>query len=103
MRKEIQLPDGSIVWINAQSTLIYEKKFLGIERNVLLLGEAFFKVKKDPEKPFVVNTHAINIKVLGTEFNVSAYPDNKNIITTLQDGSIDINNNQTNNKTLTPF
>lgn len=92
MRKEIQLPDGSIVWINAQSTLIYQKNFLGKERNVLLLGEAFFKVKKDPEKPFVVNTHAIDIKVLGTEFNVSAYPDNKNIITTLQDGSVDINN-----------
>lgn len=72
-RAEITLPDQTKVWINSQSTLKYPIKFGKGSRQVELEGEAFFSVTKDSLNPFRVKTSSINIKVLGTEFNLKAY------------------------------
>lgn len=89
-KSKIQLPDGSIVMLNSGSKLIYNKEY-GIEnREVTLVGEGFFDVKKDKEKPFIIHTADINIKVLGTVFNVKAYPEDKKTETSLIRGSIEV-------------
>ncbi len=74
-KSKVQLPDGSIVWLNAGSKLTYDKQFGNALREVILKGEGFFDVVKMPDKPFIIHTTAIDIKVLGTTFNVKAYPD----------------------------
>ncbi len=71
---QVLLPDGTKVWINSGSTLRYPKTFHGKTREVHLTGEAFFDVTHDKNHPFIVSTSEINIRVLGTAFNVSAYP-----------------------------
>ena len=86
----IELEDGSIVYLNSDSKLKYPSIFCGKERIVELEGEAYFKVKKDKKHPFIVKTRGINIRVLGTSFNVNSYKENKNIITTLIEGSVKI-------------
>lgn len=82
-RSEVQLADGTIVFLNYGSKLKYPQKFWGKTRNVVLSGEAYFKVAHNPQKPFVVNAGKLKIAALGTEFNVSAYADEKVIQTTL--------------------
>ncbi len=73
-KRLLQLPDGSRVWLNRYSTLTYAPDFGPAGREVLLVGEAFFEVKKDHGRPFVVRTAASRTRVLGTSFNVRAYP-----------------------------
>jgi transmembrane sensor len=86
----VKLPDGSVVWLNAGSKITYNKDF-GIEtREVSLIGEGFFDVTKNKEKPFIIHTASINIKVLGTAFNVKAYPEDKQTETSLIRGSIEV-------------
>ena len=98
-RSKVQLPDGSIVWLNAGSKLVYDKNYGQQQREVTLLGEAFFDVKKHASKPFIIHASNINIKVLGTAFNVKAYPDDKKIETSLIRGSIEVTiNNRPDNK-----
>lgn len=82
------LPDGSQVWLNADSKLQFPEYFSKNERRVELTGEAFFKVKHQADKPFMVKTSEIDVEVLGTEFNVSAYPDNPAVSTTLKSGKV---------------
>ena len=90
-RTKIQLPDGSSVWLNGGSKLIYDNKNFGDKtRQVTLSGEAFFDVVKNPNKPFIIHTNKMQIKVLGTAFNVKAYPGEKNIETSLIRGSIEV-------------
>ncbi len=89
-KSKIQLPDGSMVWLNAGSKLTYTKDFGKKNREVILTGEAFFDVTKNPEKPFLIQTNSINIKVLGTAFNVKAYPEDKQTETSLIRGSIEV-------------
>lgn len=84
----LTLPDGTRVQLNSQSTLLYPRSFTGKERSVFLTGEANFKVKKDKDHPFVVKSQDLQITALGTEFNVSAYPDRPVIAATLIAGSI---------------
>jgi transmembrane sensor len=72
--EKIVLPDGSEVWLNQNSRITYSNSF-GEDRNLYLKGEAFFDVKPDPEKPFTITTEGAQVKVLGTSFNVRAYPD----------------------------
>jgi transmembrane sensor len=91
-RTKIQLPDGSQVWINSGSKLTYEGTFSGTNREVHLDGEAYFDVVKDAAHPFVVHTSDIDIKVLGTAFNVKAYKADANIEATLIHGSIEVSN-----------
>lgn len=95
-QKAIQLPDGTEVLINSSSLLIYPKKFHGDYRRIHLSGEAYFKVKHDENMPFIVGTGPLNIKVLGTQFNVESYPEDECITTTLDKGSVKVyrNNNE---------
>jgi len=85
------LADGTRVFLNAMSSFKYPVKFSGKNREVELSGEAYFEVKKDAGRPFIVKTTAINIEVLGTSFNLSAYENTEKIITTLVEGSVKLN------------
>lgn len=84
------LADGSKVWLNAKSAIKYPIQFNTKERKVYLTGEAFFEVKKDIDKPFIVSTTAMEIEVLGTTFNVMAYSDDNIAETTLIEGEVKI-------------
>ncbi|NRS87678.1 ferric-dicitrate binding protein FerR (iron transport regulator) [Flavobacterium sp. 7E] len=74
-RSKIVLSDGTQIWLNAASTLKYPAEFKGGTREVTLIGEAFFDVAKDKEHPFIIHTDKMDTKVVGTSFNVQAYPD----------------------------
>lgn len=87
---QVVLADGTKVWLNSASRLIYPQSFMGKERLVVLSGEAFFDVTHDAERPFVVETSRMNVKVLGTRFNVNDYDDNEEVSTTLVNGSVEI-------------
>ena len=89
-KSTITLPDGSRVWINNDTKITYDKNFGEETREVTLTGEAFFDVIKDVRRPFIVHTKTLDIKVLGTAFNVRAYADEKNTQTTLLRGSVEI-------------
>lgn len=89
-KSKVELPDGSIVWLNAGSKLTYNKDYGKEIREVTLSGEGFFDVTKMKEKPFIIHTSNINIKVLGTAFNVKAYPEDKQTETSLIRGSIEV-------------
>jgi len=93
-RAQVTLEDGTEVWLNAQSTLIYPSKFSMKTREVEIIGEAFFDVAENKRKPFVVKTQNINMKVLGTEFNVYSYPSDKFVQTTLVEGLLEIFENK---------
>jgi transmembrane sensor len=89
-RSHSLLPDGTTVWLNAGSRLTYENDFTGATREVRLEGEAFFDVVKNPARPFIVHTTTIDIKVLGTAFNVKSYPEDKTVETTLYRGLVQV-------------
>ena len=76
-QRQVTLPDGTVAYLNSNSNLTYPKKFRGNNRTVTLSGEAFFKVSKNPLKPFIIETHAAQIKVLGTSFNVNTVGNNR--------------------------
>lgn len=82
------LQDGTEVWLNAKSKLVYPAQFTGKERRVKVEGEAFFNVAKDSVKPFIVSAMDVNMKVLGTQFNVYCYPDAGYVETSLLEGSV---------------
>ncbi|MBD0833447.1 FecR family protein [Aestuariibaculum sediminum] len=84
---QIQLPDGTKVWLNSATSLEFPERFVGDQRAVKLQGEAYFKVTKST-KPFIVETESANITVLGTQFNVSAYKGDSYFSSTLVEGSI---------------
>jgi ferric-dicitrate binding protein FerR (iron transport regulator) len=95
----IQLPDGSVVWLNAGSKLTYNKDFGKGIREVLLSGEGFFDIVKDPTRPFLIHATSIDIKVLGTAFNVRAYPEDKTSEISLIRGRIEVSlKNRSNDK-----
>lgn len=87
---KVILPDGTQVWLNAASSIRFPVAFTGNERNVETTGEVYFEVTKDKHKPFTVTTAGQTITVLGTHFNVMAYPDEDHIVTTLLEGSVKI-------------
>jgi len=89
-KSKVVLPDGSQVWVNSGSKLSYASNFDGKIREVYLNGEAYFEVAKNPQKPFIVHTSGIDIKVLGTEFNVKAFDVEPTIEATLIRGSIEV-------------
>ena len=86
----LTLSDGTKVWLNAGSQLMYPSVFDKKQREVLLIGEAFFEVVKDAHKPFVVRTEPADVVVLGTTFDVSAYPDDNIFHTVLVSGKVDV-------------
>jgi ferric-dicitrate binding protein FerR (iron transport regulator) len=91
---QIDLPDGTHVWLNNASSLRYPTVFTGSSREVELQGEAFFQVVHDARKPFHVRVGGVEIQDIGTSFNIMAYPDEQSIQTTLVDGSVKISNKQ---------
>ncbi len=89
-KTNLLLPDGSTVWLNAGSRLTYDSLYGSSLREVTLSGEGYFDVVKNAKKPFIIHTGKINIKVLGTAFNVKSYPGEKTIETSLIRGSIEV-------------
>jgi transmembrane sensor len=87
-RSYVLLSDGTKVWINSGSRLVYAPQFTGDTREVFLEGEAYFEVAKDANKPFYVRTDAFTINVLGTKFNVKAYKDDNEYTTVLVEGKV---------------
>lgn len=86
--RDITLPDQSVVTLNRYSTLSFPSRFRGAKREVRLTGEAYFDVEKDTRHPFIVKAKSVNVQVLGTQFNVEAYPEDPEIKTTLIEGSV---------------
>src|SRR5437773_11061947 len=91
-RSYMLLPDGTKVWLNSDSKLEYKDNFNDSIREVTLSGEAYFDVVKDAAHPFIVHTSDIDIRVLGTAFNVKSYPKESSIETTLIHGLIEVTN-----------
>lgn len=88
---QINLPDGTMVWLNAASELKFPLSFAALkERRVKLTGEAYFEVKKDAAKPFIVQSDKQTVEVLGTHFNISSYTDDARVKTTLLEGAVKV-------------
>jgi transmembrane sensor len=85
---KLTLPDGSEVWLNAASSIKYPTAFIGNERKVEISGEAYFEIAHNAAKPFKVSVNGMEVKVLGTHFNINAYNDEASVKTTLLEGSV---------------
>jgi len=86
----VTLNDGTIVWLNALSTLRFPVQFSAAERRVSLSGEAYFQVAKDASRPFVVQVDSVEVRALGTEFNITAYPEDSKMGAALIEGIISV-------------
>ncbi len=91
---ELTLPDGSKVILNADSKLKYPRQFNGTKRTVYLEGEAYFEVRHNIDKPFIVHADDLSTTVLGTKFNVSAYPESKTISVSLLEGKVKVSRDE---------
>lgn len=87
-KDELVLSDGSRLWLNSGTHIIYPENFGKKSREIFITGEAYMNIAKDPERPFIVSTGAINIKVLGTQFNLRSYVEDENIVINLVEGSV---------------
>lgn len=85
---KLRLPDGTRIWLNSASSITYPVAFGRAERSVTISGEAYFEVAPDPRKPFLVRVNDLDVKVLGTSFNINAYGDEPGINTTLLQGGV---------------
>ncbi len=94
-KSQLILEDGTKVWLNAGSRMAFPTKFTGKKREIFLEGEGYFEVAHCQDKPFVVNTDVISVKVLGTKFDISAYKTDKLTETVLLEGKVVINENST--------
>src|SRR5690606_31695883 len=86
----LKLPDGSVVWLNAESKLTFPATFADSARIVSLIGEAYFEVAKDPNRPFRVQVNDATVEVLGTHFNIENYSQNDVFKTTLVEGAVQV-------------
>ena len=93
-RYQVTLPDGTIVWLNSASAITYPTAFTGTERKVTVNGEAYFEVAKRAGQSFRVIAGNTEIQVLGTHFNINAYPDEASLKTTLLEGSVKVVKNE---------
>lgn len=100
--ENITLPDGTLVALNAGSSLEVKKGFGGADRQVELSGEAFFEVKSDRSKPFMVDAAGATIRVVGTAFNVRAYPGSQTVTTSVAEGKVEFYTNAQNKVLLSP-
>ena len=91
---ELELADGTRVWLNSESKLIYPVRVSGDIREVQMEGEICFQVAKNEKQPFIVKTKDVAVKVLGTLFNMEAYSDTRGVVTTLVEGRINVSNGQ---------
>ncbi|WP_212005911.1 FecR family protein [Chitinophaga sp. HK235] len=85
---KIKLPDGTAVWLNAASSISYPTAFTGEERSVSVTGEVYFEVAPNARQPFTVKVNNMEVLVLGTHFNINAYPDENTMNTTLLEGAV---------------
>jgi ferric-dicitrate binding protein FerR (iron transport regulator) len=99
-RKSFQLPDGTKVMLNAGSIIHIFQDFNKQDRQITLEGEAFFDVTRDAQKPFVIHTSSMDVKVLGTTFNIKAYPEDKMTEAALLNGSVEIRVKKDNSRIL---
>jgi len=97
-RKEVALPDGSKIWLNERSTITYDKAFAS--RNVTLKGEAFFDIARDEQRPFRIQAAKTETEVLGTSFNIRAYPEESAIEVAVKTGKVSFSENIANLKPL---
>lgn len=89
-RKRVELPDGSVVWLNVGSKLMYGVTFNVEDRKVTFHGEGYFEIKKDPSRPFVIDAGDATVKVLGTIFNLRAYKEEERVETSLIEGQVEL-------------
>lgn len=94
-RAQTVLPDGSKVWLNASTKLVYHSSFWNSKRQIDLSGEAYFEVTSDKDAPFIVNSNHIKTSVLGTKFNIRARKEENRVVATLFEGSVQIESPQT--------
>jgi transmembrane sensor len=87
---KVVLPDSSVIWINSGSTIRYNNQFSATNRDIDLIGEAFFKVHKNKELPLIVSSADLKVKVLGTEFSMMAYPEENSIQVVLEKGKVEL-------------
>ena len=88
----LYLPDGTLVWLNAGSKIVYSQGFGVDDRNLSLEGEGYFEVTKNEKIPFVVETRELNLKVLGTKFNFKNYPEDEEVTVNLMEGKVALQN-----------
>jgi ferric-dicitrate binding protein FerR (iron transport regulator) len=93
-KANLQLPDGTRVWLNSGSSIRYDKNYNQHDRIINLEGEAYFEVAKDKKRPFIVKTNAINVRAVGTTFDVKAYTNDDAITTTLIEGKVNVFNDK---------
>lgn len=91
-RTKLYLPDGTLVWLNAGSKIVYSQGFGVDDRNLSLEGEGYFEVTKNEKIPFVVETRELNLKVLGTKFNFKNYPEDEEVTVNLMEGKVALQN-----------
>lgn len=91
IRSQVILPDGTKVWLNAESTIQFPIPFHKESRSISLLGEAFFDVTKNPDQPFIVESGKVKVQVLGTRFNFKAYANDPTIEVILEEGKVALN------------
>lgn len=91
--KELMLPDGTKVWLNKHTTLKYPREFSAEGRNIFMEGEAYFEVKRDTKKPFIVRSEAMQVRVLGTVFNFKSDMTTHSAVATLIKGEIEVRGN----------
>lgn len=89
-KRKINLPDGTLVWLNADSKLSFPSVFGLAKREVTLTGEAYFEIAPNAHSPFVVHTSEVDVQVLGTVFNIKAYPTDKKVETSLISGAVQV-------------
>jgi ferric-dicitrate binding protein FerR (iron transport regulator) len=92
---QLELPDGSLVWLNASSSIHFPTSFVENQRRVEITGEAYFEVAKNLNKPFIVGVNNSEVQVLGTHFNINSYSDEDDVKTTLLEGSVKFVNGAT--------
>lgn len=91
-KTKLYLPDGTLVWLNAGSRMAYSQGFGVEDRLVKLTGEGYFEVKRNEELPFAVQTKALKVEVLGTKFNFRDYPEDEEVIVSLLEGKVVLDN-----------
>lgn len=99
-KTQLKLADGTIVWLNSGSQIIYNDRFGKENRHLELIGEAYLNVAHNEQIPLILKARGVNIKVLGTKFNINAYPDTDDIKVSLFEGSVSMNINNTINSTI---
>lgn len=91
-RTKLFLPDGTMVWLNAGSRMVYSQGFGVEDRSVKLTGEGYFEVKRNERLPFSVQTKELQVRVLGTKFNFRDYPEDTEVVVSLMEGKVALNN-----------